>query len=206
MWAGYDAYLTAARDILGLRLPVHEKYAAWERCAINGGFRIMHEKFCMVCDFPERILIDSRNRPHCDDGPSHRWRDGWSLYHVHGVRIPFHLRHVVESPERITVAEIESERNAEVRRVMIERYGQRRYLVDSGAELVGTDSFGSLYRKTITDDEPLVMVKVKNSTPEPDGSIKDYFIRVPPTMLTPQQAVAWTFGLTGKQYQPSIET
>lgn len=203
MWAAYDSYLTATIDILGLRLPEHAKYAAWEQCAIEGGFRIMHENFCMVCDFPERILIDAQNRPHCDNGPSHRWRDGWSIYHVHGVRVP---AYVIENPASITIARIETEQNAEVRRVMIERYGQSRYLLDSGAQQIASDRFGTLYRKNVKDDEPLVMVKVKNSTPEPDGSIKDYFLRVPPDIKTAQAAVAWTFGLESKQYEPTVET
>lgn len=203
MWANYDAYITAARDILGLRLPIHATYAAWEQCAIEGGFRIMHDKFCMVSDFPERILIDSRNRPHCDSGPSHRWRDGWSLYHVHGVRVP---ANIIEQPESITVQRIENESNAEVRRVMIERYGQSRYLTDSGATRIHADHFGELYRKPIAGDEPLLMVKVRNSTPEPDGSVKDYFIRVPPDMTSAQEAVAWTFGLDKREYDPSVET
>jgi len=88
MWAGYDCYITAYRDILGLKLPEHYAYAAWEQAAIHGGFRVMHQEFCIVSDFPEHILVDEQNRPHCADGPSHKWRDGWSLYHWHGVRIP----------------------------------------------------------------------------------------------------------------------
>lgn len=79
MWAAWECYLTSARDILGLRLPAHEKYDAWERAAIHGGYRYMHEEFCMVSDFPEVLEVDAQNRPHCDSGPSHRWRDGWSL-------------------------------------------------------------------------------------------------------------------------------
>lgn len=87
-WVGWECYLTAARDILGLRLPAHAAYAHWEQAAIHGAFRVMHEKFCIVSDFPEFIRVDDQNRPHCDFGPSHRWRDGWSLYHWHGVAIP----------------------------------------------------------------------------------------------------------------------
>jgi hypothetical protein len=90
MWSSYDCYLTAFRDILGLDLPAHAKYRFWEQAAIHGGFRVMHEDFCIVSDFPERILVDERNRPHCENGPSHRWRDGWSLYHWHGVKVPAH--------------------------------------------------------------------------------------------------------------------
>src|SRR5690606_25305506 len=70
MWAGYDCYLTACRDILGLELREHEAYAYWEQAAIHGGFRVMHEEFCMVSDFPEAIRVDGRNLPHCETGPS----------------------------------------------------------------------------------------------------------------------------------------
>ena len=88
MWAGYDCYLTACRDILGLELREHTAYAAWEQAAIHGGFRVMHPEFCMVSDFPSVLKVDEQNRPHCEDGPSHLWRDGWALYHWHGTRLP----------------------------------------------------------------------------------------------------------------------
>jgi hypothetical protein len=54
-------------------------------------------------------------------------------------------------------------------------------------------------------DEPLVVVKVENSTPEPDGSRKLYFLTVPPDMKTCKQAVAWTFNKDGKDYNPEQE-
>jgi hypothetical protein len=50
------------------------------------------------------------------------------------------------------------------------------------------------------------MVKVKNSTPEPDGLFKDYFLRVPPTVKTAHEAVAWTFGETPETYNPVMES
>jgi hypothetical protein len=90
MLASWYCYLTAARDILGLRLPQHEAYQYWEAASIHGGFRWMHEEFCMVCDFPEILKTDELNRPHSEVGPSHRWRDGWSIYHWHGVSVPAH--------------------------------------------------------------------------------------------------------------------
>jgi hypothetical protein len=98
------------------------------------------------------------------------------------------------------------EENAEVRRIMIERYGQARYLVDSEAKVIHSDDFGTLYRTEIAHDEPLVMVKVVNSTPESDGSFKDYFLRVPPEMERAKQAVAWTFAKQEAEYGPCFET
>ena len=86
MWADYECYLTAPRDVLGLELPIYEKYKFWEQAAVHGGFRIMQDEFCLVSDFPEILLKSQQNQAHCETGPSHRWRDGWELYHLNGVR------------------------------------------------------------------------------------------------------------------------
>ena len=83
-----EHFVTAARDVLGLRLPGHDRYAAWERCAKLGGIRWMHSEFCLASDFPDYIRINSRGQPHCETGPSHRWSDGWSIWHLNGVQVP----------------------------------------------------------------------------------------------------------------------
>ena len=189
MWAYWDCYLTAARDILGLRLPEHEKYAAWEQCAIHGGFRYMHEKFCMVCDFPEILTKDAQNRPHGENGPSHRWRDGWSLYHWHGVRLEENQSWIVTNPERITAQLIDTETNAEIKRIMLERFTYERYLKETGATVVDEAPAdhplkgartARLLVKDVGEEEPICMVDALNSTPEPDGTTKRYMMLVDP--------------------------
>jgi hypothetical protein len=55
------------------------------------------------------------------------------VYAIHGIRVP---RSVVENPESITFGAIEQERNAEDRRVMLERYGWDRYLADCRSQVV----------------------------------------------------------------------
>ena len=50
------------------------------------------------------------------------------------------------------------------------------------------------------------MVEVVNATPEPDGSFRDYLIRVPPRFRTARGAVAWTFGMEAREYRPKVET
>ena len=166
MWASLPAYIQAARDVLGLDLPQFDPYQAWEDCAMEGGFRVMHEEFCLVSDFPLQIHKDDKNRPHNDAGPSHEWRDGWKLWHIHGVRVN---EQIVMYPNTLTLEQIDAEMNAEVRRVMIERFGAERYLLESGAKPVQRDDYGVLYRRDVRDDEPIVMVRLLNSTPEPDG-------------------------------------
>lgn len=176
---------------------------AWNRLAESALAVICHEHVVFACEKPTRFLIDEGGRFHCADGPALAFSDGFIEYAWHGVLVD---PSVILEPESITIEEIEGTQNAEIRRVLIERYGQSRYLQESGAEEVQSDDFGTLYRKEIPGDEALVMVKVVNSSPEPDGSFKDYFLRVPPEMETAQQAVAWTFGFDEEEYKPLFES
>ena len=140
MWAGWTSYVQAMRDVLNLKLPIFEKYQAWEDAAIYGGFRWMHEEFCIVSDFPEVLKKDDQNRPHCDNGPSHRWRDGWEIYFIHGVKVN---RQIVMHPETITIDQVRQEKNAEVRRVMIERMGWDKFCSQAKLKVIHTDTLTS---------------------------------------------------------------
>ena len=87
MWSYFGAYAEAMRDVIGLTgLDCWDKYQPWEDAMKEGGFRVMHEEFCIVSDFPKTLLVDEQNRSHCDSGPSHEWRDGFKIYHLHGVK------------------------------------------------------------------------------------------------------------------------
>ena len=180
-------------------------------------------EICVVT-IPPIIHTDARNRLHGETGASIAWLDV-SEYYWHGVRVS---EDVILHPETITVERIENEANSEIRRVLVERYGEGRYLEDSGAELLCKDELGELYRKPQAGDEPIVMVKVLNSTPEPDGTRKSYWLSVPPVFVphtlidtdeiaryvtrhtkmwrSPKQAIAWTFAMSEDEYVPIQET
>jgi hypothetical protein len=149
------------------------------------------------------LHLDEWRRLHCENGPAIAYPDGWGVYAWKGVRVP---EKAILAPQTLTTGEIDMETSAEIRRVLLERFGWERYLIESGTQPVHKDRFGVLYRRELPDDEPLVMVKVKNSTPEPDGSFREYFLRVPPAMRTAQQAVAWTFAMEQEEYKPMEET
>ena len=161
------------------------------------------EKICFICDKPIAINKDAETRLHSLNSPSIEFIDGWKLYHIHGVEVP---EYVVSQPEKITIKDIESEQNAEIRRIKIDRFGFDKYIKECGAIKIHSDNYGILWRKELQDDEPIVTVELINSTPEPDGELKHYFIRVPPNMETATEAVAWTFGKTAQEYAPMIET
>ena len=126
------------------------------------------------------------------------------LYFWHGILVP---AFVVVRPDWITLKHIADEENAEVRRILIERFGAERYVVELGATREQADDYGELYRVARPDDSDLVMVRVINSTPEPDGTSKVYWLRVPPTIESAREAVAWTFGIErAHDYAPVAET
>jgi hypothetical protein len=177
--------------------------AGWCNLARQAAAYSFFERACFVCDRPLDLKQDERGRFHCQDGPAISFADGYQIYSWHGVSVG---KEIIESPQAITVETIQFERNAEVRRVMIERFGPVKFLTDSGAKKIQEDECGILYRKDLFNDEPIVMVKVINSTPEPDGTLKEYFLRVPPTITTARAAVAWSFGMKQDEYTPAVET
>src|SRR5574342_296384 len=105
----------------------------------------------------------------------------------------------------ITPARIQSEPNAELRRVMIERIGAEAYLRMANAKVVNRDvdpMIGTLYRCDLADG-PVQILEVLDGTH--DGKkheAKRYHLFVPPDMTSALQANAWTWGLEAKDYLP----
>ena len=140
--------------------------------ARNCGWFWPFEGVVILTERPVFLHRDERNRLHREDGPALLYTDGFALWKWHGVTVP---RDVIESPSQITVDRIDGEANAEVRRVMIDRYGPSRYVIDSGSivvheiaedhELTGLRT-ARLLRKDVQDDEPILYVDVLNSTSE----------------------------------------
>lgn len=197
VWRQHDAQWPVRDADVVRRLELARAVGAW--WALDG--------LAIVCERPTTLASDARGRLHSDAGPAAAWADGFAVWAQHGVMVP---GWVVSEPGRITVENIDEEDNAEVRRVMIERFGPERLVREGGAKLEHEDETGRLWSRRLRNqgwrEEPVVMVEVINATPEPDGTRKTYHLRVPPTMRTARQAVAWTFGMRGSEYAPIRES
>lgn len=214
-WRWGGAFTSFFREICHLELngDLWDRGMAYEATMQSACWWWPHRRFVMVSERPlviHRELADptlprgwGSHRLHCADGPAIVWPDGWGVWAFHGVRVP---QQVIERPESLDPQAILAEPNAEVRRVMIERYGYDRLLRTTKAHRVNEDDCGILWRIDLADDEPLVAVEVLNSTPEPDGSIRQYVLRVPPDTKTARAAVAWTFGMRPTEYAPKVQT
>lgn len=186
-------------------------------------------KYIRSGEFPFGPIQEFRNeegRLHRDDGPAYitptrvKWyrngRDhgidvdiwGSMSYWYEGVWVP---RRFIMEPETITVDEVLSDPNAEVRYAGIRIIGYDTLLADDRVTRVHEDIDRDGRERVLFEvcdifPNPFKVVKVENSSPEPDGTFKKYFLNVPNNIQTCQSAVAWTFGMDGEEYNPAQET
>jgi hypothetical protein len=169
---------------------------------------------------------DMLGRLHCDDGPAYIsptrciWYKegrkhgldvdifGTECYFYENISVP---RHYILSPETLTVEEVFQNKNTEVRYVGTKIIGYEKIKQHKVYKHLhsDTDQFGrcwELFQISDIFNEPLTVVQVQNSSPEPDGTFKTYYLQVPPNMKTCRQAVAWTFRKEEKEYGPEQET
>jgi hypothetical protein len=171
--------------------------------ARTAGWWWPYAQLAVICERPTELHRDEAGRLDRGDGPALAFPDGFALHAWRGLPVPGDFLDELTS---LTPERIREEENAELRRVMLEHYGYDRYLDESGAVPVHRDETGVLWRIALTGDEDVVMVEVLNSTPEPDGTTRTYWLRVPPTTRTAKEGVAWTFNLPPESYQPLRQT
>ncbi|MEU9624984.1 DUF6745 domain-containing protein [Streptomyces sp. NPDC048155] len=193
----HDAAWLAAFDGRGDRLD------GLAEVARHAGWWWPYERVVVISERPEALHRDEAGRLDRGDGPALAYRDGFALHAWRGMPVPAEFLAELNS---LTPKRIREEENAELRRVMLEFYGYDRYLTESGAEPVHRDETGVLWRIALDGDEDVTMVEVVNSTPEPDGTSRTYWLRVPPTTKTAKGGVAWTFGLQEDVYAPVRQT
>jgi hypothetical protein len=149
---------------------------------------------------PIVLSRDERDRLHGATGHCVRYADGWGLWAWHGVRVP---AWVIERPvEEWTRADFFNEPNIEVRRVIQERMGER-FVWEIGARFVDGGRRGTLYEVDLPGDPDRVARYLLVADP---STGRDYYLRIPPSVQTAEEAAAWTFGLTAAEYQPARET
>jgi hypothetical protein len=159
---------------------------------------------CFLVRKPTVVSVNERLRAHAESGPFIKFQDGLEAYAINGVALPPEMRSKYKKMKGHDIMSID---NVEIRRALIEWYGLEKFVFETGGKLVHEDRYGQLFRKPMPlGEEAICIVKVKNSTPEPDGSYRYYFIRVPPFVRTAKEAVAWTFGVAAKDYAPERET
>jgi hypothetical protein len=125
------------------------------------------------------------------------------------VRLHWEGIHITERvafyPETISGQSVLKEENLELRRIMLERVGYERLMLEVGGLILDRDQDAGGERKLIRipldDDEDIVMVAVVCPS-----TAHQYVLRVPPFVRSCHQAVAWIAGFDNAgAYQPIVE-
>ena len=158
-------------------------------------------------------ILRISNHIHRDNGPAIYLDDGRVLYCWHGWMVP---EWFILNPEVIDIKLILRTGNMELKRLLIERYGEGKFLAEVGGEQIAEDTFGKLWkierenfgvedanfvRELFGEKRSIIFAEVKDASTD-----RIYFLQVPSTMKTPKEAIAWSFKMKKDEYDPIKQT
>lgn len=160
------------------------KWDALQGLVRECGLAVQLENTCLVCDRPHTLSFDHRHRLHAEGEPAIQYADGYSVYVYEGVRLPKKYELPLSQWEGRWLLE---EKNAELRRVLIQGIGYDRICQELQAVQLGSWREYSLLRiDSNVDVEPIYLLKM---TCPSTGSI--HATRVPPEITTAREAIRW---------------
>jgi hypothetical protein len=198
-WASFAAWVSFFRDVCGWENEKLGNFEITETLVKSCGWTWWHQNVLAISDRPASIKRDDAGRLHCEDGPSMLYRDGWSLWHWHGVSIP---------PEWVTgkkpsATEALKWPNTEQRRAACEIVGWASILKELNARVINTDAdpeIGTLVECELPDAGKERFLRVQC------GTGREFALCVPPTMKTAKEANSWTYSLPSEELQPEVRT
>lgn len=151
-----------------------------------------------------RVIWYKNGKKHGIDADIH----GSMFYYYEGIRIPANFHRAVSNPDLLSVVDVLGHPNSECRYVGMKIIGHERIVSGGGGLILDSCDFTGMKLFSVSGifSGPVLFLKVINSTPEIDGSFKNYYLCVPPTVKSCREAVSWTFGMEADDYSPSQET
>jgi hypothetical protein len=161
------------------------KWEAYQSLLCECGLIFDFEDTCFVCDRPIKFSVDNEHRPHAEGEPAIQFADGFSIWAYHGVRLPETYGKL--HPNQWQAKWLLEERNAELRRVLIQGIGYSRICQDLQATEIDTwREYTLLKINSDIDVEPIHLLKM---TCPSTGFI--HAMRVPPNVTSAREAIRW---------------
>jgi hypothetical protein len=179
-WSNYFSFYDYFNQEVGIDLKCQD-YFYW-RDTINLGLIYPLDEACVLCQHPQKIRM-ADGRLHYDGGYSVEY-DGWGIYSWRGVSMPEKYGSV--RSENWKAEWILKEKNAELRRYLIQGIGYEKMLRDLRAEKLDAWREYELHKIKNVDVEPVVIVTMTC----PSTGLK-HSHRVPPNMVEARKAIAW---------------
>lgn len=130
--AGWLSFYAFFRDYCDLKEET-EKVAGLMELAKRCGWWAPYKNVCILQHRHATLHRDEENRLHNPNGMACRYRDGFGVWAIDGIRVD---EQIIMRPETQTIAQIDGEENADVRAIRIDRFTWARYLKDSGAKCI----------------------------------------------------------------------
>jgi hypothetical protein len=180
------------------------------RCARHLHYWFPFDSVVFVSRRHRLPLVNEKGQVHVAEGLACTYPDGWGICAWRGIPIPWHYANP-------TAVEILREPNAEVRRILLERFeqahGKGSFILNCGAKLLdsavqpmwrgGPDQINELLAIDLPDDAAERLVCLRVICPSTGNQ---YVLGVDKDLQRVRQAIAWTFGLTEKGYMLAQET
>lgn len=173
-------------EVVGLDL---KKITGLLELANHTGWYNAYEDIVVFQHRPEYIKFDEDNRLHCETGPAIRYRDGYSVYAWHGVRVPAEW---IENKESLTAEVALTWENVEQRRCAAEILGWESVIKELNPTIIDSDPdpmIGDLLEVNIPDIGTERFIRVKC------GTGRYFCLPVPPETKTALSGNSWTYGV-----------
>jgi hypothetical protein len=105
----------------------------------NGFWYYCFKNIAICCERPKEIHINQRGLLHNTNGPAVKFRDGFSVYSLNGIRVPEKI--VITSTDKLNGKDALEETNIDIRREFIRKIGIEKFIKDAGAKTADTWGF-----------------------------------------------------------------
>ncbi|MBE9117507.1 hypothetical protein IQ249_16530 [Lusitaniella coriacea LEGE 07157] len=162
-----------------------KKWQALQSLVRECGWIFSFRRQLVICDRARKINLDDENRLHAEGEPAIQFADGFSIYAHHGVTLPEKYGQL--HPEQWEAKWLLEERNAELRRVLIQGIGYARLCQDLDAiELDSWEEYTLLKIENDVDVEPIHLLKMTCPS-----TAYIHAARVPPNVQSAREAIRW---------------
>ena len=186
--AGVCACVSSQLDFCISVLNVAHDQSAWSAYKLlmnEGGYIFTFEKMCLVCDRPIKHSIDSEERLHAEAEPAIEFSDGFFRKYVYqGIEIP--EKYGKLHPHQWQAKWLLEEKNAEVRRLLIQEIGYDRICSELQATQLDSEQEYTLLRIDDADVEPMYLLKMTCPSTK-----FIHALRVPPNISSAREAIRW---------------
>ncbi len=164
------------------------EWKLWQGIISNTGWFFPYENFCFVSNHPIKYNFNQEYYLHGEGKKAIEFADGNGFYANQGVVIPPEYGKL--NPDNWQCKWILTERNAEIRRILIEALGYERMALELEAEEIDSWQEYTLLRfnKIIDemDEQPILLLKMICPS-----TFHTHVLRVPPYFTSAKEAIKW---------------